>query len=254
MMCPPGGGRIRPDSGSVEASPRLTRPRSCSTIDCRMAGIKKDRTMEVPARVSVFGVAVFMVLTGCGDTHIDYCSRGLAYAKRGEFDRAIASYDKAIERDPWNAEAYASRGYVYYAKGEYDRAIANYSRAIDLDPAYTRVYVNRGDAYSMKAEYDRAVSDYTKALELNPRLAKVYDARGLARAAQGDFDRAVSNFTVAIGLELLEPRFYLHRASAYRNKGLYEQAWQDVRQAQKLGLQAEPDFLKRLREDSDGAP
>lgn len=240
-------------AGLAEVSPCLTYPCSCSTIDSRMTGKNKGQTMEVPAKLSIFGMVAFLFLTGCGDTHTDYCGRGLAFAKRGEFDRAIASYDKAIERDPWNAEAYANRGYVYYAKGEYDRAIANYSRAIEIDPGYTRVYINRGDAYSMKAEYDRAISDYTRALELNPRLAEVYDARGLARTAQGDFDRAISNFTVAIGIEPRNAKVYFHRATAYRNKGLYEQAWQDVRKAQNLGLQIDPEFLKNLREDSDGA-
>ena len=79
--------------------------------------------MEGSAKRSMFAAVALLLLAGCGGTYTDYSGRGLAYAKRGEFDRAIASYDKAIETDPWNAEAYANRGYVYYAKGEYDRAV-----------------------------------------------------------------------------------------------------------------------------------
>ncbi len=61
-----------------------------------------------------------------------YCSRGVAYAKSRDYDRAIADYDKAIDLDPKNAKAYYQRGYVYDIKGERDRAMADYNQAMRL--------------------------------------------------------------------------------------------------------------------------
>ena len=61
-----------------------------------------------------------------------YCSRGIAYAKKREYDRAIADYDKAIDLNPKNAKAYYQRGYVYDIKGERDRAMADYKKAMGL--------------------------------------------------------------------------------------------------------------------------
>ena len=61
-----------------------------------------------------------------------YSSRGVAYAKRREYDQAIADYDKAIDLDPKNAKAYYQRGYVYDIKGEHDRAMADYNKAMGL--------------------------------------------------------------------------------------------------------------------------
>ena len=61
-----------------------------------------------------------------------YCSRGIAYAKKREYDRAIADYDKAIDLNPKNAKAYYQRGYVYDIKGERDRAMADYNQAMRL--------------------------------------------------------------------------------------------------------------------------
>ena len=46
-----------------------------------------------------------------------YNSRGIAFAKRREYDKAIADYDKAIDLDPKYAKAYYQRGYVYDIKG-----------------------------------------------------------------------------------------------------------------------------------------
>jgi tetratricopeptide (TPR) repeat protein len=61
-----------------------------------------------------------------------YRSRGIAYAKRREYDQAIADYDKAIDLDPKNAKAYYQRGYVYDIEGKHDRAMADYNKAMEL--------------------------------------------------------------------------------------------------------------------------
>ncbi len=55
-------------------------------------------------------------------------------------------------------------------KGEYDRAIADYDKAIALKPKYADFYNNRGIAYDKKGEYDRAIADYDKAIALNPKM------------------------------------------------------------------------------------
>jgi Flp pilus assembly protein TadD len=56
----------------------------------------------------------------------EYFEQGIANAKKGEYDRAIENYNKAIELKPDDAEAYYNRGIAYKNKGEYDRTIENY--------------------------------------------------------------------------------------------------------------------------------
>jgi Flp pilus assembly protein TadD len=41
-----------------------------------------------------------------------------------------------IKLDPDDARAYICRGLAYADRGDYDRAIADYSQAIKLDPNY----------------------------------------------------------------------------------------------------------------------
>jgi tetratricopeptide (TPR) repeat protein len=65
------------------------------------------------------------------------------------------------------ADSY-SRGNDYYRKGEYDRAIADYTKAIKLDPKHAFFYNNRGIAYGKKGDRKQAIADYRKALEIDP--------------------------------------------------------------------------------------
>ena len=43
---------------------------------------------------------------------------------------ALGDFDRAIELNPWHADAYNNRGIVYYELGEYEKALAEYDRAI----------------------------------------------------------------------------------------------------------------------------
>ncbi|HAH32268.1 MAG TPA: hypothetical protein DCL44_08145, partial [Elusimicrobia bacterium] len=52
-----------------------------------------------------------------------YFGRGTAYAEKGEYDKAIKDYSKAIAINPKSAVVYTSRGLVYSQKGEVHKAI-----------------------------------------------------------------------------------------------------------------------------------
>ena len=113
-------------------------------------------------------------------------NRGDAYYDKGDYDRAIADYNEAIQLDPKLAFAWNHRGNAYYVKGDYDRAIADYNEAIRVDPKRAAAWSNRGNAYYVKGDYDRAIADYNEAIQLDPKYALAYYGRGLAKERKGD--------------------------------------------------------------------
>ena len=165
------------------------------------------------------------------DNALAYYRRGIAYSDKGDYDRAIIEYNRAIEIDPDDAEAYNARGAAYYNKGDIDRAIADYERAIEIDPDFAIAYCNRGRAYYKNGDYDPAIADYDRAIEIDPDLADVYNRRGLAYYEKGDNDRAIANYDRAIKID---PDFALHyynRGFAYSAKGDYDRAIADFRKS-----------------------
>jgi len=83
-------------------------------------------------------------------------NRGVAYKRKGEFDRALQDYEQAIRLNPTNANAYNNRGVIYRIKGEYGRAIADYDEAISLKHGdYPAAYYNRALAHAGNGEYER---------------------------------------------------------------------------------------------------
>lgn len=148
----------------------------------------------------------------------------------------------ASSRAPTAAE-YNNRGVDYCAKEQYDRAIASFNRALRLDPYYTLGYKNRAIAYlrlgvalqrGSRPYFQAAVEDYGYALMLDPKDAEAYRERGLVRARLGELDRAIADYTQAIKVRPDYADAYRSRSKAYRDKGDIDRAVADLEQAIKF--------------------
>ena len=75
-------------------------------------------------------------------------------------------FDKAIELDPKNAEAYYKRGNSKYRLGKDEEAIKDYDKAIELNPQYAEAYYYRGHAKflfgKILGEKEDAIEDYKR--------------------------------------------------------------------------------------------
>src|SRR3990167_8898039 len=74
-----------------------------------------------------------------------------------------------------DVQSYIEKGEAYSKKGQSDKAIAEFNKALELDPKNARVFNDRGLEFWFKGDIDSALADYNKALEINPSLAMVYN-------------------------------------------------------------------------------
>lgn len=111
-------------------------------------------------------------------------------------------------------------------------------------------YYNRGIARLEKGEHDGAILDFTKAIEKNPRFANAYFYRGRAYLGKGEFDQAISDLNKAIEIDPRLAVAYGERAVIYFIKKEYDKVWENIHKQESLGLEADPGFLKALREAS----
>ena len=64
------------------------------------------------------------------------------------YDEAIKNYNKVLEMNPNDVEAYTSRGLSYFiGKDDCDKAIEDYSKAIELKPDDPNLYTFRANVY-----------------------------------------------------------------------------------------------------------
>ncbi len=130
-----------------------------------------------------------------------FVSRGNAYARHGELEKAIADYTKAIELQPEDAALYRRRALVHSRNRSLDAALADYTEALRLEPRNIEALANRGLTYAQKNDYDRALADYNEALRLNPRDPVILFNRGNTHYAKDNFDLALADYTEVIRLD-----------------------------------------------------
>jgi serine/threonine-protein kinase len=138
---------------------------------------------------------------------------GLVEESRGEYERAIDSYRRAIDYSPANDEAHRALGSVLDKLERVDDAEAAYLRAIELRPGYWAGYARMGQFYNLRNNYQKAGEYYERALMLSPDNARVLFSLGLVFTNKGQYDRGIDFLERAIRL-----RPYL--APPYNNLGL----------------------------------
>jgi len=74
--------------------------------------------------------------------------------------------EKITLKDPKDDDAYYNRGNTYYDKGQYDKAISDYSKAVEINPKFADAYINRGIAHYSLGNYNSVCDDWLKACKL----------------------------------------------------------------------------------------
>ncbi len=143
--------------------------------------------------------------------------RGVALARRGEYQSALAELTRAIRRDPTYADAFHNRALVYRALGNLGSAASDFGKVVEIRPGFVEGYVYKGCLHAEMNAHDQAIADFTQALALDPQCAQAYFRRSLAYYAKGDYDKA----------------------------------WDDVRQIRSLHLPVPAGFLQTLRAASE---
>ncbi|OGP81886.1 MAG: hypothetical protein A2Z08_03775, partial [Deltaproteobacteria bacterium RBG_16_54_11] len=79
---------------------------------------------------------------------LDDLDAGITAGKTGNYDEAIRLCTKAIESGELSGKnlssVYCTRGTAWAEKGDYDKAIADINKAIEIDPKDAMAYYNRG--------------------------------------------------------------------------------------------------------------
>ncbi len=163
--------------------------------------------------------------------------------------------------DSTDPKFYNNRGAVYWEKGQYDRAISDFTKAIEIDTRYAKAYNNRGIVYRLQGQYDRAISDFTRAIEINRLDAEAFNnlAWLLATAKAPGFrdgKRAVTLALKACELSEWKRAEYIDTlAAGYARIGDFDNAVKWQKKVLEQSKSAGPsDFRERLNFYQEGKP
>ncbi|KAF7267558.1 protein phosphatase D3 [Rhynchophorus ferrugineus] len=97
-----------------------------------------------------------------------YKSEANDYFKKQDYNLAIESYTKAIEKNPTKAIYYANRSFAFLKIECFGYALSDATKAIDLDKNYVKGFYRRAAANMALGKWKEALKDYEYVTKVRP--------------------------------------------------------------------------------------
>lgn len=97
-------------------------------------------------------------------------NRGLAAARKRQYDDAIRDLREAERLNPEETKCHDSLGAAYGMKGDYAGAIAEFREAVRLKPEWALAQYHLGSALRLSGDMEGAKAAYAEAQQLDPKL------------------------------------------------------------------------------------
>ena len=134
---------------------------------------------------------------------------GDCYREKGEIDKAIEVYSKAVEDAKMDEKmgsqvipkAMAALGDAYLRKNDLEKAQQYFKQSVDASPEDETLAYNVGEIFFSNQQLEGAMEYFTKAAEIKPDWATPYYKLGLVSLNKADYEKAKEYFQKFLTLE-----------------------------------------------------
>lgn len=150
-------------------------------------------------------IALFTDIIDSGDLGDEnlaqaYAYRGYAQYFRGHNEAAIEDYSIALDLNPENRELRHTLVAALAAIGDYAKALAEADRAVEQDPSDSIAYGNRCDIRRILEQFEAALKDCNHAVALAPEFAYSWMERAKLHRDWGRHEKARNDAEAAYEL------------------------------------------------------
>jgi predicted Zn-dependent protease len=128
----------------------------------------------------------------------DAYDEGRKALQKGNTQKAATQVAKALRIEPREALFYGLRGDIQAKRKNYRKALADFNRAVQLDSGFFYHYLRRGETRQQLNDIPGARNDLNKSISLLP-TSNAYYALGRLELQQGNRNRAKQYFGKAAG-------------------------------------------------------
>jgi tetratricopeptide (TPR) repeat protein len=168
-----------------------------------------------------------------GDTTL-IVRRGLALFSADRYDEASRDFNAVLESDSLNIDALMGRALLQAERGDFTAALADLNTVVEHYEKPEHPLLTHGLVHLDMGLVSEAEADYNRANELRPQWP-----RGLVQRAEffndvHRYEEALRDVDTAIDLDPENARAHLRRAEVYRNMGRFAESLEDYSRAEKL--------------------
>ena len=116
------------------------------------------------------------------------------------YAEARVAYEKVLSLKPDHWSAYAGLAHVLHLLGHHEDAVNAYQAIVSSKPDFAEAYIGFGAVLAAKLDFHGAISAYSNAIALNPQLPDAHNNLGFALYGLKRFQESIQAFRACIAL------------------------------------------------------
>jgi tetratricopeptide (TPR) repeat protein len=170
-------------------------------------------------------LASIFAMPAMAETAQYWSDQANGYFISGDYEKAAASYDKALELEPNSTALWNNKGKALANLGRFDEAISSFRKSLDINASNLESMNLEAIALSQGlGENRQAVAIFDQILQINPYYYDALIGKGMALANEGDFSGSLTCFNAATQARPLDPSGWNNKGVVLREMGRYQDA------------------------------
>jgi tetratricopeptide (TPR) repeat protein len=166
---------------------------------------------------------------------IDIYLRLPLHSNKEQSKPGTLNVSEATQNIPKPARQAYDKGLRLQKENQTEKALASFNQALDIYPEYFQALTDRGNLHMQQNKLAEAMADFERALQINKQYSPALRGAGYCNIQQRKYEEAIGQLEKSL---IYEPKIALtHMLLGYANLSLnrYEQAKGELQQALKLG-------------------
>lgn len=174
---------------------------------------------------------------------MNWVEEGNKLFENKEYDESLDCYQKAIEIDPSNVDAWYNKALVHIMFGEYVESLEACEKFIEAEKDDPEAWKLKGFSLFYLNNYEEAVNAFNEALSLSSEDAYAWNNKGSALCNLGLWDEAIESFEKAFSLDSR----YLNSLKNKEKVLIYKRAEKSLEENKEL-TKEQKEHLEKLKE------
>ena len=118
----------------------------------------------------------------------------------GIYNQSLQAFQRALDLDPDDAEAWRGRALAYSGLKDYDEALKASDKAVEIDPGYGQAWLDRGILLLEMGRAEEALFALDRALSIQPDNLDALSIKAEAFTVLGRYQEAEAAFDLAMDM------------------------------------------------------
>lgn len=217
-------GALTMESSTRSMKPEISYAEALASDDA-MSAINKVRVfVRQPKDYQQTSVEREALIAKVPKTSADYLARGNRYMEDGDLDKGIADLTQAVTLDADNGWAFANRGLAYAWKGNAEKAADDLDKAAAINPRIYVIYHARAKLLEDSGEIGAAIAALSRAIDLKADNLWALQQRAGLYLTRKDYPAALADVASVLKLSPGSVEGQLLKSRAERLAGKYAEA------------------------------